>query len=188
MAKRRRSATRRRVTARRRRSPVARKRYSRRRRRVTARRTVTVGGRVYRNPGIPQMLIRGVVDAAFAVTGETAARFIAGKIPPLVPGVAGTYVNTGLSAIVVGLIAGYVPGIGADRQRILVQGAMQAPVRAMVGPVLAQVGLSSYSQPRSLGLYSQPRGLIRPNGAVASRLAGDAETVDVGMTGMGFSM
>lgn len=150
MARRRRS-TKRRAVARRR--PVRRRRSAKRR---VARRTVTVGGRVYRNPGIVQTLTRGVMDAAVAVAGKTVARFIGSKLPAMVPGVAGQAINSGLAAVAIGLIGSKV-GLGGDRTRIAVQGALQAPIEAVLAPVLAKIGLTGYSAPRAIGAYSQPR-------------------------------
>ena len=158
MARRRRRSTRRRAVARRRRPAV------RRRRRVTRRaRTVTVGGRVYRNPGMVQMLTRGVGDAVVAVAGKTAARFIGSKLPrfvapPATPGAfdAGGAINAAIAALGIGFIGSKV-GLGGDRVRIAVQGALQAPIEAVVNPLLTKAGLTGYSAPRAIGAYSQPR-------------------------------
>jgi hypothetical protein len=146
---------------------------------------VTVGGRVYRNPGVVQTLTRGVQDAVVAVAGKTVARFIGSKLPALVPGVAGQAINSGLAAIAIGMVGSKV-GLGGDLTRVAVQGALQAPIEQVVAPMLAQIGLSSYSAPRAIASYSQPRLVAgysaAPGGVVrAAGMAGMEEEYDHGM-------
>ncbi len=188
MARRRRS-TKRRAVARRR--PVRRRRSAKRR---VARRTVTVGGRVYRNPGVVQTLTRGVGDAVVAVAGKTVARFIGSKLPrfiapPATPGAfdAGGAINAAIAALAIGMVGSKV-GLGSDRVRIAVQGALQAPIEAVVNPMLAKVGLTGYSAPRAVGAYSQPRLMAgysaAPGGVVrAAGMAGMDDEYDHGMNG-----
>lgn len=145
---------RRRAAVRRRRPSTARRRRSTRRR-TGARRFVMVGGRVYRNPGVVQTLTRGVMDAAVAVAGKTAARFIGSKLPAIAPGTMGQALNSGIAAVVIGLVGSKV-GLGGDRVRIAVQGALQAPIEAALAPVFSSLGLSSYSPPMGIRGYSRP--------------------------------
>jgi len=157
MAKRRRSTARKTTAARR-----------RRRRSTGSIKLSRIKGAVYRrNPGIVGTLTRGVKDAAVAVAGKTAARFIGSKLPAIVPGQTGQVVNAAISAAAIGMIAQKF--LGADMARLMVQGAMQAPVESLLSPALASIGLSSYSRGR-LSAYSVPM-LAGYNGVPSPALA-----------------
>lgn len=114
--------------------------------------------------GIVNTLVRGAVDATIAVAGKSVARFAAAKLPNFLGGNTGMVVNQAIVAAVLGAVSGRF--LGGDRARVLVQGALQAPIEAAIAPVLASVGLSSYVQPR-IASYVQPGALsayVQPNG------------------------
>jgi len=124
------------------------------------------------------------MDAAVAVAGKTVARFIGSKLPAMVPGVPGQAINSALAAIAIGMVGSKV-GLGGDRTRIAVQGALQAPIEAVLAPVLAKIGLTGYSAPRAIGAYSQPRLMAgysaAPGGVVrAAGMAGMDDEYDHG--------
>lgn len=158
MAKRRRSTARKSTAVRR-----------RRRRSTGSIKLSRIKGAVYRrNPGIVGTLTRGVKDAAVAVAGKTAARFIGSKLPAIMPGQTGQVLNSAISAAAIGMIAQRF--LGADMARLMVQGAMQAPVESLLSPALASIGLSAYSRGR-LAAYSVPALAgynAAPNAALAS--------------------
>jgi hypothetical protein len=90
-----------------------------------------VRGAVYaRNPGIVNMLTRGVMDAAVVVGGKAVSGFVGSKIPQFVPGTLGAVVNRVISAVVVGFAASKV--LSADRARLAVAGALAAPIESAI--------------------------------------------------------
>lgn len=144
MAKRRRSVTRRATATRRRRPATARRRSYKR-----------IRGAVYkRNPGVVNVLVRGVKDAAVAVAGKTVGRFIGQKLPAFIPGQAGQAVNAAIAAAAIGMLGSRF--LGADMARVLVQGAMQAPIESALQPVLSSIGLASYPMRPRLAAYTAP--------------------------------
>lgn len=137
------------------------------------------------------MLTQGIMDAAIAVAGKKAAQVVGSKIPSVMPGATGQAVNQALTALVIGFVAQRVPGLRGDRARLLVQGALQAPIETLLNPVFSSLGLGSYvgvgSYPavRRLGAYS-PTGVGAYPGVnpAARLLAGDPERVDAAFVGM----
>ena len=138
--KRRRTLTRRSTMARKRRKSTTRRRRVTARRRPTTRRrrrsssTIRfrrVRGAVYaRNPGIVNMLTRGVMDAAVVVGGKAVSGFVGSKIPQFVPGTMGAVLNRVIAAIVTGFAASKV--LSADRARLAVAGALAAPIESAI--------------------------------------------------------
>lgn len=142
MAKRRRMSTRRASTTRRR--PAARRRSYKR-----------IRTAVYkRNPGVVGILTRGVKDAAVAVAGKTVARFVGQKLPAFVPGQTGQVLNSAIVAAAIGMLGSRF--VGADMARLMVQGALQAPIETALQPVLSGIGLASYPMRPRLAAYSLP--------------------------------
>lgn len=124
---------RRKSTTRRRRSTAVRRRSSvrRRRRAGSTIRLRRVRGAVYaRNPGILNMLTRGVMDAAVVVGGKAVSGFVGSKIPQFVPGTMGAVLNRVISAVIVGFAASKV--LSADRARLAVAGALAAPIESAI--------------------------------------------------------
>lgn len=134
---------RRKSTVRRRRRPVAARRRSTRRRRSPAR-FKRIRRAVYsRNPGIVNMLTRGVMDAATVVGGKAVSGFIGSKIPQFVPGTMGAVLNRVIAAVVTGFAASKI--MSADRARLAVAGALAAPIESAIkgaGVPLLSEGLS----------------------------------------------
>lgn len=116
----------------RRRTAVARRRRPARRRRSSGTiRFRRVRGAVYsRNPKIIAMLTRGLMDGVTVVAGKAVAGFIGSKIPPFVPGALGGVVNKVLSAVAVGFAASQF--LSADRARLVVAGALAAPIESAI--------------------------------------------------------
>ena len=128
--------------------------------------------RTRRNPDIIAALMAGVQDAGTILAGEMAANVVAYYIPPLLtaPGADGaTKVETSLGTTLRKVIAAAVVGfaaqqfVGADIARAAVAGALLAPLRGTVTPLLPKTGpiaaaLSDYVQayPRRL-LSSYPQ-------------------------------
>lgn len=170
----RKAAPRRRRAVTRRRTTTARRR---RRRSTGTLRFTRVRGSVYkRNPPVVAMLTRGVMDAALAVVGKTGARFIGAKLPAIVPGQAGQIVNAALSALVLGFLTN--KALGGDKARMIVAGALQAPIETALAPALAGIGLSSY---RGIRAYPSMPSLSSYAGvSPRSALAGD-QSYDAGI-------
>lgn len=152
---------RRRRTATRRRSVTVR--VNRRRRRAGVRRNPSIGGAL-------NMITRGVKDAAFMVGGEMASNVVASYIPAFLTttDAAGvkTETDTGKAArkVIAAAVVGYLAQMafrGGDAARLAVAGALAAPLKSFIRPILPTQGkftaanlLSAY--PTGLRLASYP--------------------------------
>lgn len=124
----------------------------RRRRRATARKVTRRRRRsVRRNPslgGALNLVTRGVKDAAYMVGGEMASNIVAGYIPALLKDQTGVETKTGaqlrklISAVVVGFGAQQIFK-GGDAARFMVAGALAAPIKQVIRPLLPATGVLS---------------------------------------------
>jgi hypothetical protein len=139
----------------------------RRRRRATARKVTRRRRSVRRNPSIGgalSLVTRGVKDAAYMVGGEMASNIVAGYIPALLKGADGVETQTGaqlrkvISAVVVGFGAQQLFKGRGDAARFMVAGALAAPIKQVIRPLLPTTGVLSgalASYPR-LAAYPTP--------------------------------
>jgi hypothetical protein len=126
-----------------------------------------------RNPNILSMVTRGVIDAVHIVGGKAVAGFIGTKIPQLIPGTLGGVVNKLVSAVVVGFAASKF--LSADRARLVVAGALAAPIESAIKganiPLLSE-GLSDDEDYYEVDMGSYPALSGYPAVGAGSELSG----------------
>lgn len=147
-----------------------------RRRRASVRRSVRRRRRRSNPPftttGILNTLTRGVMDAGLVVGGEMAANVIGNQIPVFlkepqqteagtveVESKAGALLRQGIAALAVGFVASIIFRGRSDVVRTMVAGALSAPVRGFVKPLLPTTGplRNALSGGRMLRFASYPR-------------------------------